>query len=259
MLFDTHAHLADERFEGDREAVIARFLEAGGAYAVTVADGARNPETDFALAERYPFLYAAVGVHPHDAKLYTEEIENRLIRDLSRDKVVALGEIGLDYYYDTSPRETQRAVFIRQLEIAHETGKPVILHIRDAHGDALEILRAQGKNLPRGVLHCYSGSRESAAEYMQMGMDISFTGSVTFKNAAKLREVAKSLPLGRIMVETDCPYMAPEPRRGRRNEPAYVEHVARLLAELRGEDYEAFCRATTENGLRLFGIGGNAP
>ena len=258
MLFDTHSHLADEKFNEDRENVIARMRSHGIGMTVCVADGARDPSLDFALAEKYPFIYAAVGVHPHDAKLYDSAREELLRTWLKLFKVVALGEIGLDYHYDTSPRDVQREVFARQICLAQEMQKPMIFHIREAHGDALDILRAHKGNMPSGVVHCYSGSSESAKEYMDLGFVISFTGSVTFKNASKLREVAKSIPLDKIMVETDCPYMTPEPLRGRRNEPAFVVNTAKLLAQIRGEDEETFENATTQNALRLFGIGEQA-
>ena len=175
---------------------------------------------------------------------------------MAGDRVAALGEIGLDYYYETSPREVQREVFDRQLELAWTLGKPVILHIREAHGDATDILTARERagRLPAGVMHCYTGSWESAKTYLRMGLYISFTGAVTFKNAPKVWEVAEKMPLDRLLVETDCPYMAPVPMRGKRNEPAFVAYTARRIAELRGMDEDALAIAAWENGCRLFGL-----
>ena len=198
----------------------------------------------------------AVGVHPHNAKLYTRAVEDDLVARLSDPHVVALGEIGLDYHYDLSPRDIQRQAFDEQLDMAYELHKPVILHIREAHGDATDMLTARMKagRMPKGVMHCYTGSWESAKQYLNMGLYISFSGAVTFKNAPKLAEVAVNLPADRILVETDCPYMAPVPMRGKRNEPAFVVYTAAKIAQLRGEDEEAFALTALENGKRLFGV-----
>lgn len=255
-LFDTHCHINDERFQSDRAEVIARMREAGIRRAVVVGDGARSPSDAFALARENDFLYAAAGVHPHDASLWTDA-HPRLIREwMAMDKVVALGEIGLDYHYDLSPRSVQKEVFDRQLDLAYELDKPVILHIREAHGDTTDILlaRAHAGRMPRGVMHCYTGSWESAKTYLNLGLYISFSGALTFKNAPKLWEVAEKAPLDRLLIETDCPYMAPVPLRGQRNEPAYIAYVCRKLAELREIDEEAAAEATFENGLRVFGL-----
>ena len=255
-LFDTHCHLGDTQFDEDRDQVIARMREAGIERAVLVADGSADPSLYFDLARAHDFLYAAVGVHPHDASKYTEATESALTGWLALPKVVALGEIGLDYHYDFSPRDAQREVFDRQLELAYTLGKPVILHIREAHGDATDMLvsRFRQGRLPRCVMHCYTGSWESAKTYLAMGMYISFTGAVTFKNIPKLGEVVVNMPLDRLMLETDCPYMTPVPLRGKRNEPAYITYTAEKTAQLRGMEPDALAEAAYENGCRFFGI-----
>ena len=255
-LFDTHCHLCDERFDEDRAQVIERMRAAGVERALLVGDAARDPEPCFRLARENPMFWAAAGVHPQDASMYTPEIEKKLIEWMAGDRAAALGEIGLDYYYETSPREVQREVFDRQLELAWTLGKPVILHIREAHGDATDILTARWRagRLPRGVMHCYTGSWESAKTYLAMGLYISFSGAVTFRNIPKLGEVAVNVPLDRLLVETDCPYMAPVPMRGKRNEPAFVAYTARRVAELRGMAEDALAEAAFENGCRLFGM-----
>lgn len=252
-LFDTHAHLSDERFSPDLNEVLARMAEASVTRCVLVADGTKDPSALFAIAEAHDGFYAATGVHPHDASAYDEAF---LLKSLGHKKLVALGEIGLDYHYDLSPRDVQRAVFDAQLEIAFEKDLPVILHIREAHGDATEILTARCKagRLPKGVMHCYTGSVESAKTYLNMGLYISLSGAVTFKNAPKLQEVARFVPEDRLLIETDCPYMAPVPMRGKRNEPAFVRYTAEMVASLRGEPIEKFAQAAMENGKRLFSI-----
>ena len=255
MYFDTHAHLDDARFDGDREALLERMRAEGIDPCMTVGANMEMNEKAVALAQRYPgTLYAAVGIHPNDAPELTEEALGRLRAWAKLPCVKAWGEIGLDYHYDDVPREVQKAVFLRQLDEALAAELPVILHIREAHGDALELLRARRGRLPRGVAHCYSGSWESAREYLDLGFDISFTGSVTFKNATRLAEVSDHIPLDRLLIETDCPYMAPVPLRGKRNDPRNVRLVARFLAERRGMDVEELARITAENGKRLFSI-----
>jgi len=255
-LFDTHAHITDERFDEDRQGVIDRLREAGVELMLLVGDASKEEQPVYALAEANPDFYAATGLHPHDASAWNDEVQERIVRWMAHPKSVALGEIGLDYYYDLSPRETQRKAFDEQLDLAYELNKPVILHIRDAHGEATDMLTARTKagRMPKGVMHCYTGSWESAKQYLNMGLYISFSGAVTFKNAPKLSEVAVNLPLDRILVETDCPYMAPVPMRGKRNEPAFVAHTAAKIAQLRGMDEEEFALAALENGKRLFGI-----
>ena len=255
-LFDTHCHIADPRFDGDLDEVIARFREAGVDRALVVADPCEeepNQERVFSLAESREFLYCAIGVHPHNASGYDEAVERLLLEWTAKPKCRLWGEIGLDYHYDLSPRDVQRRVFDRQLELAWCTGKPVQLHIREAHGDCLDMLRARcsAGRMPRGIMHCYTGSWESARIYLDMGLYISLSGAVTFKNAPKLWEVARNVPQDRLLIETDCPYMAPVPMRGKRNEPAYLRYTFDRVAELRGAEPEVLARQLYANALAL--------
>lgn len=255
-LFDTHCHLTDERFQEDLPEVIARMKNTGVRFAVVVGDASETPESAFALADAHDFLFAACGLHPHDASKWTPERRQKLESWMRFHKLVALGEIGLDYHYDLSPRDRQREAFDAQLDMAYDLKRPVILHIREAHGEATDMLAArhQKGRLPSGVMHCYTGSWESAKQYLAMGFYISLSGTVTFKNAPKLVEVAQHCPLDRLLIETDCPYMAPVPMRGKRNEPAFVRYTAEKIAEIRGMTPEALAEVTTENGKRLFAI-----
>ncbi len=255
-LFDTHAHITSERFNEDRGEVIQRLTQAGVEYLLLIGEASEKDDMVYSLAEEYKNFYAATGVHPHEAQYWSEDIKHYITERMAHPKTAALGEIGLDYHYDLSPRDVQRKVFEEQLDMAYELKKPVILHIREAHGEATEILTARAREgrLPEGVMHCYTGSWESAKQYLNMGLYISFTGAVTFKNAPKLTEVAKNVPADRILVETDCPYMTPVPLRGKRNEPAYVAYTAAKIAEIRGEEAEDFALQALENGRRLFKI-----
>lgn len=259
MFVDSHAHIDGEEFEADRDEVVARAREAGVRAILNVGTGdphAGNFERAVALAERYEGVYAAAGVHPHDAKSYDGAAERLLLELVRGGRVVAVGEMGLDYHYDNSPRDVQREVFARQLALARAEGLPVIIHSRDADEETLEILRAEYSGAARGgVMHCFGGGPALAEGALRLGLYISFAGNVTFKKADALREVALGVPADRLLVETDCPYLAPVPRRGRRNEPAYVVETARFLAELRGVSPEELGRATSENFTRLFGVG----
>lgn len=254
-LFDTHAHLDDPRFDEDRPDVLARMEEAGVALCVAVGADMPTSLAALELARRHPQIYCALGVHPHDAKNMAEEDYITIGEGLKDPKAIAWGEIGLDYHYDYSPRDIQRSVFERQLVEATRLGVPVILHIREAHPDMLAILRAQPK-LPRCVAHCFSGSWEVAKQYLDLGLYLSFAGPLTFKNAAKLPEVAKKAPIDRILVETDSPYLSPEPLRGRRNEPTNVVYVARKLAEYREMDENSLMLHCWENALAFYGLDG---
>ncbi|EGO65970.1 TatD family hydrolase [Acetonema longum] len=253
MLFDSHAHLDDNRFDSDRDEVIARAWSEG-------LTGILNAGTDMATSaqaikytEHYPSIYAAVGIHPHDAKDAKDTDYEQLAQWAGLPKVVAIGEIGLDYYYNHSPKEVQQKVCIRQIDVARQTGKPIIIHDRDAHGDILDIIKKEAKGVT-GVFHCFSGSLEMAREVIKLGFYVSFAGPVTYKNAAKLQEVAASVPLNRILVETDSPYLTPEPFRGRRNEPARVRLVADTVARLRQMEPAALYQATANNTRELFKI-----
>ena len=250
-VFDSHCHLDDERFDLDREEAYRRMLAAGVGECVCVGSDLPSSRRCLAFAQAHAGVYAAVGVHPHEAKDAPPDYLAQLESLMTQEKTVALGEIGLDYYYDLSPRETQRRVLAEQVALAAERDWPTIYHIRDAHGEMVDFFRAQ-KRLPPGLIHCFSGSVEIAREYVRMGFFISFAGSLTFKKAPHLWEAAMNVPLDRLMVETDSPYLAPEPLRGRRNEPANVVWVLRRLAELRGLPEEEMARVTTENASRFY-------
>ncbi len=252
-MIDTHCHLEMEPFDVDREDVIKRAQEAGLEAIITIGSDFEGNRGGVALAEKYDSVFAAVGMHPHDAKNLTQAAFDQIKIWSAHRKVVAIGEIGLDYHYDHSPREVQRAAFRQQLDFAIETGLPVCVHSREAKEDTLQILKDSG--IRQGVMHCFSGDRDMAEEVLAMGFHISIAGPVTFKKASQLREAAKIIPDERLLVETDAPYLAPEPYRGKRNEPAFVVHTARLLAELRGVSAEDIDRITTTNAKRLFKIG----
>ncbi|MEN6413805.1 MAG: TatD family hydrolase [Veillonellales bacterium] len=253
MLFDSHVHLDDEKFNDDREEVIARAKKNGVSWMINPGDSMASSARAIFLAEQHDAIYAAVGVHPHEAEAVEEGDYERLAAWTKQPKVVAIGEIGLDYYYDLSPREVQQRVMIRQLDVARQTGMPVIIHDRDAHGDILEILKKEGKGL-QGVFHCFSGSWEMARIVLDLGFYLAVGGSLTFKNAAKLPAVVTAVPLERLLLETDCPYLTPRPYRGRRNEPAYVRLVAEEVARLRHMELSGLAEATTGNVRRLFSI-----
>ena len=253
MLADSHAHIDDERFDADRDEVVARALAAGVSLIVNIGADMASSARSVALAEKYPGIYAAVGMHPHDSQDMKENDYRQLEQWANHPKVVAIGEIGLDYHYDLSPRPVQKEVFLRQLDLARKTGKPFIIHEREAHADMLDIIRNAARGL-NGVFHCFSGSVETAREYLKMGFYISVAGPVTFPKSVKTKEVAKAVPLDRLLVETDSPYLTPQPFRGKRNEPAYVRLVAEEIANLRDISLAELAEATTANVRRLFNI-----
>ena len=252
-LIDTHAHINVEHFTEDRDAVVERAVQAGLRHIVNMGDSMESSQSSVALTKAYPMVYTGVGIHPEEAHPMTQADEDQLASWGALPKVVAIGEIGLDYYWekDGDKRQLQRELFICQLDLARQLHLPVCVHNREAHGDTMEILRKEGKGIV-GVMHCFSGSLEIAQELVKMGWFIGVDGPLTFKNAAKLPEIVQKLPLERIVVETDCPYMAPVPMRGKRNEPAFVHHVAAKLAQLRGESLEKVARQTTANALELY-------
>ena len=252
MYFDSHAHLDDARFDGEREEIFATLADHGVGLIMNVGCDLPSSERSVALAERYPFVYAAVGSHPDDAGHVDGRLLDRYRALAAHPKVRAIGEIGLDYHYEDVPRAQQIIAFEQQLELAEALHKPVIVHEREAHADAMAIVRRHPD--VRGVFHCFSGAKELALWLVERGWYIGFTGVLTFKNARKAVEVAQALPLDRILIETDCPYMAPEPYRGRRNDSRYVPLVAKKLAELRDLTPEEAGRITTENARRLYGI-----
>ena len=257
VLVDSHAHIDGEEFDVDRDEVIARAREAGVVAILNVGTGdpqSGTLERAVKVAEHYEGVYAAVGVHPHDARLFDERAAKRVNElAMSSERVIAWGEIGLDYHYDNSPREVQREVFARQLRMARELKLPVIIHSREADEDTVEILRAEWEGADRGgIMHCFGGGYAMAASVLELGFMISFAGNVTFKKAGALRDVARRIPLERLLIETDCPFLTPVPFRGRRNEPARVVETARCLAELHGVGTEEFGRTTTINFQRFF-------
>lgn len=250
-LFDTHAHLGDERFEGDRDEIIAAMAREGIALCVTAGSDMDSSAASVALAGRHRGLYAAVGVHPHEASAWRDGCARRLAALAAGPKVVAIGEIGLDYHYDHSPREIQRRALAEQMALAVSLGLPAVFHVREAWGDFLPLLRDPA---PAGVMHCFSGSAESARLCLDAGLYVSFAGTVTYKNARHLHEAARYVPADRLLIETDSPYLSPEPARGRRNDPRNARLVAAHIAGLRGVPAEEIARVTLENGCRLFGI-----
>ncbi len=250
---DTHCHLEMNAFHHDREAVIQRAKDAGLEALITIGSDFESNRKAIELAEKYSFVYASVGIHPHDAKSFNTETVKQLKLWCKNKKVVAIGETGLDYHYNHSPREIQRKVFIQHLELAKEIGLPVVIHSRDAKDDTIKMLMDTETNC--GVLHCFSGDEEMAERAIRMGLYISFAGTVTYKNAQRLREIVKRIPDDCILTETDAPYLTPVPHRGKRNEPAYIIHTASTLAEIREVTIEDMARITTLNGRMLFQIG----
>lgn len=252
-LFDTHAHLLDDRFDEDRNTLIASLPAAGVTGFVEACTEADDIPKIEELTLLYDFVYGSAGIHPHAASTADSANLLRVERALGEKKIVAVGEIGLDYHYDFSPREAQRAAFAEQLDMAIAAKKPVIIHDREAHGDVMSMLSARKGHLG-GVLHCYSGSFEDAVKYIDMGFYIAFGGALTFKNATKQRAIAEKLPLERLVIETDCPYMTPEPHRGERNSPLLIHLTLEMLAKVRGIPLEEAAAVTYQNAMSLFGI-----
>ena len=252
MLFDSHAHLNDEAFDQDRPDLLETFRDAGVGLVMNAGCSLASSREGIALAEAYPWIYCSVGTHPDTADEVNEEVLEVYRQMCSHPKVKAIGEIGLDYYYETIHRDAQMRAFRMQMQLAEELDMPVIVHERDAHEDGMSIVKEFPK--VKGVFHCYSGSAEMARQLVDMGWYIGFTGVLTFKNARKAVETAASIPLERILLETDCPYMAPEPYRGKRNHPGYLPKMAEKLAQIRGIPVEEAIRATTENAKRLYRI-----
>lgn len=256
MLIDSHAHIQGKEYAGEVAAVIERARQAGVEKIIAVGgagDMTSNTEA-VALAESFPDIYATVGMHPHDAKDVGPEDLAELKELSAHPKVVAVGETGLDYYYSHSPHEVQRRVFAQFIHMARETELPIVVHERDAAKDAAELLRAEGEANLRGVIHCFTGDYQAACKYLDLGFYISFTGIITFKNADRLRAVVRQVPLDRMMVETDSPYLTPVPHRGKRNEPAHVRWVAETIAQVKGVDLETVARVTSENVRDLFAM-----
>ena len=250
-IFDTHAHYDDSRFDEDRDALLSSLSEKGVSHIINCGCDLKSSLTTLALAEKYDFIYAALGVHAHEAEEATEDDLQKIAELYKNERVVAVGEIGLDYHYDFSPREKQIEIFERQIKLANELDLPVIVHDREAHEDTMNLLK---KYKPKGVVHCFSGSAESAKEIVKLGMYIGIGGAVTFKNAKKPVEVVEYLPLDRLLLETDAPYMTPVPFRGTRCDSAHIEYTAEKIAEIKGIDVQELIDICNENAKRLFSI-----
>lgn len=262
MFIDSHCHLDDSDFAADREAVIARALDAGVGVMVNIGGASGPDEMDSALriAGNHEGIYAAAGIHPHEASKAADKHFDQLREWAGRPKFLAIGEIGLDYHYDRSPRDVQRIIFIRQLELAREAGMPIMIHCREAWTDLAEIIQSHWRSSALGgVLHCFGGEREDAFKFIDWGFLVSFAGNVTFKNAQNLRDVARQIPIDRLLTETDCPYLAPVPHRGKRNEPALVVETTRALAALHNLSGEEMGAKTLENFRRFFRLSFPSP
>lgn len=258
MLIDTHTHLDDARYNSDRDAMIARAREAGVETMITIGCDLATSRSAVALAAHYPFVYASIGVHPHEVKHITDSWYDDLRQLARHNKVVAYGEIGLDYHYNHSNPEEQRLRFREQLQLARELKLPVIIHTREAQDDTIRILKEERASEIGGVFHCFSGDAWLAKDALDLGFYLSFSGILTFQNATMLRDIAKTVPADRLLIETDCPYLTPIPHRGKRNEPAYVKHVAETLATITSNGNtltaEDIGRLTSDNARRLFKI-----
>lgn len=254
MLFDSHAHINSERYQEDREALIQEIEASDLSYVMDIGFDLASSLTATKHAAAYDWCYAAVGCHPHDAKSMDEDSFRLLAGLAEKPKVQAIGETGLDYYYDFSPRDVQQQWFRRQIQLARQLSKPLVIHDRDAHDDVLRILKEE-KAFETGVLmHCYSGSKEQALQYVKLGATLSIAGPVTYKNARKTIEVVEAIPIDHLLAETDSPYLTPEPFRGKINKPTLVEHTVRKIAEIKGIPYEEAARITCDNAKTFFRI-----
>lgn len=257
MIFETHAHYDDKAFEEDREPLLNHLQEQGVGNVVNIGASLASSQASVALAEKYPFIYAAVGVHPDETKELTEENFKELITMIQHEKVVAVGEIGLDYYWDSTPRDVQKDWFERQLALALQYDLPVVIHSREAAADTLSIMKewyAKSGGTLTGIIHCFSYGTELAKEYAKMGFYLGVGGVVTFKNAKKLKEVVQAVPLELLVLETDCPYLAPVPNRGKRNDSSNLQYVAQEIAALKGITVEEVIHVTEENAKKLYRI-----
>lgn len=252
MIFDTHAHYDDEDFDLDRDSLLSQMKEAGIERIVNVGASLQGCKDTIALTEQYDFVYGAIGIHPCDTENLTETDMDWLLQESKREKILAIGEIGLDYYWDEPDREIQKKWFERQLNLAKEANLPVIIHSREAAKDTLDMMKALHAEEIGGVVHCFSYGKEMAREYLDMGFYFGIGGVVTFKNSKKLKEVVEYLPMDRIVIETDCPYLSPEPNRGKRNSSLNLPYVVKAIAQLKGLTEEEVMKATYENGLNLY-------
>ena len=252
-VFDTHAHLLDEAFDADRDELISSLPEKGITHVMEACCDEAGIDRVMDLVQRVPFFYGSAGVHPHSASEWNSGTADHIRAALQHEKMLAVGEIGLDYHYDFSPRDVQKRVLDEQLSLARALDLPVILHDREAHGDMLDLLRAH-KNGLKGIMHCFSGSKETARECLDLGLYIAFGGALTFKNAVRPIEAAQYIPRDRLLIETDCPYMTPVPYRGKRNDPSFILLTLEKLAAVRGEDREELADALYQNSLTVYGL-----
>ena len=255
LLVDSHAHLDGRQFANDLDETVERATENGISHILTIGCDLESSANSIAVAEKYENIFAAVGVHPHDATEINADTLAKLCSMLSHPKVVALGEIGLDYYRDRSPRDIQRNAFRQQIRLAKEVGKPTIVHDRDAHDEVVQILKEENAAKVGGVLHCFSGDLEMAKQCLELNFYLSFTGTITYPKNEPIRGIIKEIPIDRMLVETDCPYLSPQKFRGKRNEPAYVRYTAEKMAEIKGLSIEDVARVTSRNCHDLFGFG----
>lgn len=254
MLIDTHAHLQDEELKKDLANVLARANDAGVEKIICVGYDLKSSQEALNLARKYRQIYAVVGIHPHDAASLDARAIEKLYSMAKDPRVVAIGEIGLDFYRDLSPRDQQRQAFREQIKLARELGKPIVIHDRDAHQEVMDIIKAEKAGKNQGIMHCYSGELPLAIDLIKEGFYISFAGPLTFKNARKAQEVAAKIPMDKILIETDCPYLAPEPWRGKLNEPAHVKYTAAKLGELRNKSPEEIAYLTNINARKVYRI-----
>ena len=252
MLIDTHAHLDDEKFTEDQSEVIQRAFETGVKTIINIGYDRNTIQSTLQLIDQYDFIYGVIGWHPNNAHEMTEEDFGWLEEQLHHPKIVGIGEIGLDYYWDFAPKDVQQEIFRKQIQLAKKVNLPIVIHDRDAHHDVCQIIKEEGVKGIGGIMHSFSGSLEMAIECIEQGFYISFSGPITFKNAKKPKEVASQIPLERILIETDSPYLTPEPYRGKRNESSYVRYVAEKIAELRGIDLDQVAEITTNNAKKIF-------
>ncbi len=253
-LFDTHAHLDFPRFDKDRDEVIKRAQNKDVKTIVNIGSNMTSSRNSVELSRRYENIYAVIGIHPHDADTFKLNVSKKLNKLADNDKVVAIGEIGLDFHYDNSPREKQKQSFRAQLRLAKKLNLPVVIHTRDADQETLNILKDEKAKDIGGIMHCFASDKKMAKEILDLGFYIAFGGLITFKNLSDLREVVKEVPLDRLLIETDSPYLTPEPHRGKRNEPAYVKFVAEKIAEIKGISVEEVAKVTTENAKKVYNI-----
>lgn len=254
LIFDSHAHFDDEAFEADRNELLTSFREKGVGYVVNVTASVESLKVVPELIKKYDFLYGTIGIHPNETVPMTEALLEEMEALCRMEKIVAVGEIGLDYYWDEPEREIQKKWFVRQLELAEKTGLPVVIHSRDAAKDTLDMMKEFQRRLHGGVIHCFSYGPELAKEYLDMGYYLGIGGVLTFKNAKKLKEVAQMAPLERLVLETDSPYLSPEPFRGKRNDSAKLKYVVETLSEIKHITEEEVIRQTTQNAINLYGM-----